>query len=72
MREEEERRREKEEQRRRWHSYVEEAEEEEEGDADNEEVETSDGERSAYVGRLLKNGSYGDGLGRLARHETKS
>jgi hypothetical protein len=57
---------EEEERRRRWHSYVE--EEEEESDADNEEEETSDEERSAYVGRcLIRNGYYGDGLGKLAR-----
>ena len=58
--------REEEERRRHWHSYV----DEDEGDADNDEEEPSDQERSAYVGRLLKDGSYGDGLGRLARHET--
>ena len=59
MRQEEERRPQ------RWHGY----EEEEESDED-EADEMSDEERSVYVGRsLIQDGAFGDGLGKLARHE---
>ena len=60
MRQEEERRPQ------RWHGY----EEEEESDED-EADEMSDEERSVYVGRsLIQDGAFGDGLGKLARHES--
>jgi hypothetical protein len=52
----------------RWHGYEE--EEREEGDADEDADEMSHEEWSVYVGRaLIRDGVFGDGLGKLARHE---
>ena len=61
-------RREEERRPQRWHDG--ENEEQEEGDADDGDEEMSDEERSAYVGNcLIQDGVFGDGLGKLARHE---
>jgi hypothetical protein len=56
---------------RRPHLWLDdENEEHDDGDADDEDKGMSDEERSAFVGNcLIEDGVFGDGLGKLARHE---